>query len=263
MLRFLRFCLNPVDELRELVSRLREHVEDGAGVIESWQETFGMVETEGGWTWAPFWDERNRIIDDYNALVRDWNKHLPLINGRYRPIGRPLAASAAQISQVLKLHKCGSSLRGIADETSLGLPTVRTIIGKRYGTDRTSQRHRERIDNRIRASTWKRQRRTGDALPKRVQRIVKEGEALVKEAKRPQGSVARKAAAGERFCASACPVLSRTMKEASLSPTDHGGGKRRGVTADGTRRPPASAPNAARSRPRPCRRRRPPGQAPR
>ena len=132
------------------MSRLREHVEDGAGVIESWQETFGMVETEGGWTWAPFWDERNRIIDDYNALVRDWNKHLPLINGRYRPIGRPLAASAAQISQVLKLHKCGSSLRGIADETSLGLPTLRTIIGKRYGTDRTSQRHRERIDNRIR-----------------------------------------------------------------------------------------------------------------
>lgn len=206
-----------------------------------------------------------RAQQDYRRLQRS-GPGLEQAPAAYQwpvPIGRPLAASAAQISQVLKLHKCGSSLRGIADETSLGLPTLRTIIGKRYGTDRTSQRHRERIDNRIRASTWKRQRRTGDALPKRVQRIVKEGEALVKEAKRPQGSVARKAAAGERFCASACPVLSRTMKEASLSPTDHGGGKRRGVTADGTRRPPASAPNAARSRPRPCRRRRPPGQAPR
>jgi hypothetical protein len=111
--------------------------------------TFDMVQTEsGGWTWGPFWDEHWKTIDDYNALVRDWNKYLPVINGRTQPVGRPLAASEAQVAQVRKLRKAGRSLRRIAEEMSLGLNTVRTIVGKANGSDRTSRREQERIDLR-------------------------------------------------------------------------------------------------------------------
>jgi hypothetical protein len=176
-----------VDRQSDLIRRIGEHVEDADNVIERWKEAFGMVESErGGWTWEPFWDERNKIIDDYNDLAHRWNKYLHLINGRRQPVGRPLGASEAQVATVLKLHGRGTSLRGIVDETSLGLRTVRTIIAKRDGTDRTTMKHRERverIDNRVQMTRWKRQKRTGDALPKQAQRVVAEGRELVKEAK--------------------------------------------------------------------------------
>jgi hypothetical protein len=174
-----------VDELRELVTRLRERSEEYDSVTESWCEAFGMVMTESGsWTWEPFWDEHNTLIDDYNAIVRDWNRALPLINRRRQPVGRPLAASEAQVAQVLKLRKCGHSLRGIADEMSLGFPTVRTIVGQMNGADRTTQKHRGRIEiGREQIARWKRQRRTGNALPKRVSVFPKEGRAIAKEAR--------------------------------------------------------------------------------
>jgi hypothetical protein len=117
---------------------------------------------------------------------RRWNKYLPVINREPRNVGRPLAASEAQVVQVRKLRKAGRSLRHIAEDTSLSVDTVRTIVGKMNGNDRTTTKHRqrlERIDERQRLVKWKRQRRTGDALPRRVQRVVEEGRALVKEAK--------------------------------------------------------------------------------
>jgi hypothetical protein len=173
-----------IDELRDLVRRMEEDVEDGIGVTDSWAETFDMVQTEDGrWAWAPFWDERNATIDRLNDLVRRWNKAVPIINGRAQPVGRPLAASEAQVAQVQRLRKAGRSLRGIAEETSLGLPTVRTIVAKAAGTDRTSKREQQRIDLRREQLAWKRQRRDGDALPRRAQRVVEEGRALLKEAK--------------------------------------------------------------------------------
>jgi hypothetical protein len=107
-----------VDELRELVTRLRERSEEYDSSIEAWCETFEMEMTEDGtWKWKRFWNEHKVLIDNYNALVRDWNKYLPLINGRTQPVGRPLAASEAQVAEVLKLRKRGRSLRGIADDT--------------------------------------------------------------------------------------------------------------------------------------------------
>jgi hypothetical protein len=173
-----------VDEQRDLARRMEEHLVDAHNVIERWKEAFGMAQTEsGGWTWEPFWEEHNKLVDDYNDLVRDWNKHLPLINGRTQPVGRPLAASEAQVEQVRKLHKAGKSLRWIADEMTLGFSTVRTIVGQINGTDRTTRKHRERIDNRQEVIRRKRQKRTGDALPKQAQRVVEEGRALLKEAK--------------------------------------------------------------------------------
>jgi hypothetical protein len=77
----------------------------------------------------------------------------------------------------------GASLRAIVDETSLGLQTVRTVISKGNGSDRTSKKHRARIENRQQVVRWKRQKRTGDALPKQAQRVVEEGRKLIKAAK--------------------------------------------------------------------------------
>src|SRR5262249_41560490 len=130
-----------IDEQRDLTRRLREKVEDAIAVVDRWAETFDMVQSEsGGWTWGPFWDEHNKLVDEYNALVRNWNKWVPVINGRTQPVGRPLAASEAQCAEVLKLHKQGRSLRGIAEEMTLGLNTVRTIVDQRRGSDRTTKK---------------------------------------------------------------------------------------------------------------------------
>jgi hypothetical protein len=174
-----------IDEQRDLIQRLREHIEDNVSCMESWKETFDMEQPEVGmWTWKPFWDEHWQTIDDYNKLVDKWNKYLPLMNGRPRNVGRPLGASEAQVIAVLKLRKAGSSIRVIAEETSLAKSTVETIIAKKNGTDRTTQKHRNRIEvDRQLLTTWKRQKRTGDALPKRAQRVVEEGRDLIKEAK--------------------------------------------------------------------------------
>jgi FtsZ-binding cell division protein ZapB len=174
-----------IDQLRDLVRRMEENVDDADNVIEAWKETFDMVETESGtWTNGPFWDKHNALVGRFNDLVRRWNKYLPVINGRTQPVGRPLAASEAQVAQVRKLRKAGRSLRWIADEMSLGVNTVRTIVAKDNGSDRTTRKHREHVEiDRAQATRWKRQKRTGDALPKRAQRVVEEGRALIKEAK--------------------------------------------------------------------------------
>jgi hypothetical protein len=176
-----------VDELRELNHRMAEHAEDYNNVIERWKEAFGMVQTEsGGWTWEPFWNEWQQTIDNHSKLVRQWNSNVPLINRAINAIGnvgRPLAASEAQCATVLKLHKGGRSLRWIAEETSLSFSTVRTIVGKANGTDRTTKLHRARIDISGQMASWKRRRRTGDALPRRAQAVVEEGHKLIKEAK--------------------------------------------------------------------------------
>lgn len=70
---------------------------------------------DGSWTWKPFWDRHDALIDKCNQLVRLWNRHLPLI--RRQNVGRPLAASEAQCEQVRKLRKARWSLRAIAEET--------------------------------------------------------------------------------------------------------------------------------------------------
>jgi hypothetical protein len=190
-----------IDEQRDLIRRMEESIEDADNVIERWKETFDMTQTEsGGWTWEPFWDEHNALVETHNDLVRRWNKYVPVINDRTQPVGRPLAASEDEQGRVLKLRKAGKSLRWIAEETELGLGTVRTIIDKANGSDRATRRRwqkvhpgevwRERtyepigrIDNRQLAARWKRQKRTGDALPKQAQRVVEEGRDLIKEAK--------------------------------------------------------------------------------
>jgi hypothetical protein len=84
--------------------------------------------------------------------------------------------------QVRKLHRVGRSLRGIGDETSLGLQTVRTILDRDSGRDRTTVKHLQRIDpGRFREEQWR--VRTRAALPKRITETVEQGRDVVKAAK--------------------------------------------------------------------------------
>jgi hypothetical protein len=101
-----------------------------------------------------------------------------------RDIGRPLAASDTQRHEVLTLHKQRKSRRWIAEATGLGLRTVRTIIGKADGTDRTSVKRgklRRRELNKARQATWRARKRVRDGLPKRINDVLKSGEELLKQ----------------------------------------------------------------------------------
>ena len=173
-----------VDEARDLIRRMEEHIEDRSGIIDSWVEAFEMVSHDDGWSWEPFIDRYDDTVNKYNALLRKWNKFVPEYNATIlkRNVGRPLAASGAQQADVLKRRKRGESLRHIAEETNLGLNTVRTIIDKKDGVDRTTGKHLERVAPESMAA-WKARKRTRDALPRRVNALLKDKRDLLKEAK--------------------------------------------------------------------------------
>ena len=170
-----------------LISELREHAEDSNALIDSWIEAFEMVQDASGkWRWSPFIEGMERDWQEHRALIREWNRFVDDYNATVAPrnVGRPLAASEAQVAQVLKLHKAGRSLRGIAEDTSLGLPTVRTIVDKGDGRDRTTVKHLARIDpDRKLEASWRARKRTRDALPKRIDAFLEKGRELIKEAK--------------------------------------------------------------------------------
>jgi hypothetical protein len=176
-----------LDKAEKLVWEMREHVEDAGTLIGSWIEAFDMVQDDdGAWKWSTAFVEGHEWFKKYDALVTKWNRFVPEWNAMVRPrnVGRPLAASEAQVAEVLKLHKTGGSLRGIAEDTSLGLATVRTIVSQKNGTDRTTVKHLERIDpDRAASARWRARKRTRDALPKRINETLAKGRELVKEAK--------------------------------------------------------------------------------
>lgn len=171
------------DELTDLIRRFDEYEDDHRATLESWREAFSMELTDDGWSWQPFLADHDALFDRYNDLVKRWNRAVPILNEAVRDVGRPLAADEEDVANVLKLHKAGRSLRGIADDTELGMQTVRTIVGRNNFSDRTSNKRRKiAIDQHERAH-WKAQKRTRDALPKRVQAVIETGQALVTEAK--------------------------------------------------------------------------------
>lgn len=102
---------------------------------------------KGMWTSQPFIQRYDDLVIRYNELLARWNRFVPTYNANVapQPIGRPLHASSGQCVVVLKLRKTGKSFRAVADETGLSLQTVRTIVGRDAGTDRTSARRLERI----------------------------------------------------------------------------------------------------------------------
>ena len=172
------------DEAQDLIRRFRDHTEDYDATLESWRETFGMELTDKGWSWKPFWNDYANLFDQHSALIKQWNKFVPVINASSQDVGRPLAASQTQVATVMKLHKQGKSLRWIAEETSLSLRTIRTIIDRKRGTDRATKARRQKIEtDKFKHAHWKAQKRTGDALPKRVEAVIEAGKALAKEAK--------------------------------------------------------------------------------
>ena len=180
------------DELereRDLAYQLGEHVKDADNMIDLWIQGFGMVLNDKGmWDWSTDADfiVGFKWFEKYKALLRDWNKFVPDYNALVRPrnVGRPLLASETQCVEVLKLHKAGKSLRGIVEETNLGLQTVRTVIGQRKRTDRTTVKYLSRIDSdRARMKTWMAKKQMRDRLPKQIYELRETGDKLLKEVK--------------------------------------------------------------------------------
>jgi transposase len=124
---------------------------------------------------------------DYDRLDNLIRPHLDywLDSRRNRQVGRPIAASASQQAEVREFRREGKSLRWIAKATGLGLNTVRTIVGKNAGRDRTSIKReirRQHELNRARMRTWRTRKRTRDGLPKRLKENLKKDEELPKRA---------------------------------------------------------------------------------
>jgi DNA repair exonuclease SbcCD ATPase subunit len=176
-----------IDEQRELINRMRERLEDDDGVFEQWKQAFNMEhDAEGKLTWGPFVGQHNELVAKYDKLVRKWNGLVTDWNAIAVPqnVGRPLAASEAQRATVLDLRKRGFSLREIAEETSLGLRTVRTIVDQPQRKDRTSKRHLERIAvDRAQQRQQAAKQQTRDALPKKIEQAQKAITELVAEAR--------------------------------------------------------------------------------
>ena len=187
-----------IKELREdrsravdLVSQMREHVEDANSLIESWQEAFDMeLKDDGMWHFESdkVADAYSKLLDNHNKLVREFNKFVVDYNSTVAPrgFGRPLQASDAQVREVSKLRKAGKSLRAIAAQTGLGLRTVRTIIDKDAGTGRIGKQTnllRKRVFDKLRAAEYRSRKRIRDQLPRRITETRKRGEELIKAAK--------------------------------------------------------------------------------
>jgi hypothetical protein len=172
---------------RDLTHRLAEQVQASSDTIEAWKHCFEMVPNEEGvWEWQHAFAQGREWYEKYKLLLREWNQFVPQYNAavRKRNVGRPLAASDAQCANVRRLHKAGKSLRHIADETNLGVATVRTIVGQANGTDRSTIKHLSRIDpERARARAWQAKLQQRNALPKRIHELQKSGAKLRKEVK--------------------------------------------------------------------------------
>jgi len=182
----LRQALNTVDEMRE-------HLEDGGALIDSWIEVFDMQQDDGGsWLFdksqSALWERHKQLLDEHEKLIKDWNRFVPDYNRTVAPrqLGRPLAASDAQVKDVNRRKKAGESLRKIAMATGLTLRTVRTIVERERGEDRASKRTndiRKREYNRLRAASFRARKKARDGLPKRITEIQERGAGLVKVAK--------------------------------------------------------------------------------
>lgn len=121
----------------------------------------------------------SKLARDYHTLVFD-----KLEDGTLRDRGREIAATKEQRSIVFAAHDEGRSQREIAEEAGVGRQTVRTLLGKIDGSDRTSKRLSKypKIEiDRKRMNAWKARQRTRDALPKRLHQKAKKTAELLKD----------------------------------------------------------------------------------
>jgi hypothetical protein len=175
-------------EAHQLIDELRDNAQDYRDTMEAWKQSFYM-ELVDKRTWreaSGIWEQHDALIDKWNDLVTKWNRAVPEFNAAIlrRNVGRPIAASEAQIARVRKLHKGGMSLRNIATETNLGMQTVRTIIAKSSGNDRATMNRMERIDpDHAKVKEWRGRKRTRQALPKKIDKVIDDADELIKRAK--------------------------------------------------------------------------------
>jgi hypothetical protein len=176
-----------VTKLEDVTTRAAECMQDCESMIDTWIQAFDMVQDEEGrWRWNGDFIDGHEWFEKHRELLKEWNRFVPEYNVavRLRNVGRPLAASDAQIEQVLRLHKSGVSLRGIVEETSLGLRTVRTIIDRPDWRDRASRKRLERIKPDVAAErVWLAKRRARKALPQQITATRKACDDLHSEAK--------------------------------------------------------------------------------
>jgi hypothetical protein len=174
----------------DVISQMREHVEEAKAMVDQWIEAHDMsLNDKGVWCWPDnLWQQLDHLADRYHALLRDWNKFVPDYNSivapKKRNFGRPLHASPAQQADVLKRRLAGESLRAIAVATGLSLRTVRSVIDKKNGVDRATLARLERIaPDRAAQARMKAGRRIRGALPKKITEWTKETPRLLKAAK--------------------------------------------------------------------------------
>jgi hypothetical protein len=141
------------DEERMECTRLYEKNEELWERLEDWHRLYDSFEEAYGPNIKAA-QELDAQLDDYAELQRNWNRlvaeHNALadlvderrLNGTLtkRERGRQIAATPEQRADVFRLHEEGVSLREIAADVGIGFQTVRTLIGKIDGTDRTSRK---------------------------------------------------------------------------------------------------------------------------
>lgn len=168
------------DDALELVSQMRESLQESSDMIDDWISVFDMQQDDRGvWIFdgqKSLWDDYGQLLTEYGNLLRDWNKYVARFNATVAPkdAGRPLAASDAQVAKVRELRKAGKSLRTIASDTGLGLRTVRTILDKDADRGRGADAKnalRKKEFNRMRAAAFRERKRRFEALPKQLAEI--------------------------------------------------------------------------------------------
>lgn len=182
--------VDEVGEMRNLLIAMREHVEKADAQIERSNEIirrriedFEIMLADTGGEWKDGLIERyNDLTNEYNKLVKKWNRHAISLKAS-RPIGRRLQASEAQQVQVRKLRKAGHILRDIAQETNLSIQTVRTIIKRKESVDRPNKKRNDSLKNKTsceRTISWRPGERTRDTLADQI-KVLQEGESLLKD----------------------------------------------------------------------------------
>jgi hypothetical protein len=175
------------DRQADLITRMRDQLEECGAQIDRWKEAFNMVPNDAGvWEWSGDLVDDLKYFEMYVELRSKWNRYVGLFNAKVAPknTGRPLACSEAQRDRVLAHRKAGKSLRWISEQMNLGLQTVRTVIDRKDGTDRATLMRLERIaPNKAAEARARRSRRDIASLPKRINRNVEAIAGLIKEAK--------------------------------------------------------------------------------
>src|SRR5262245_54120750 len=178
-----------VDDQRATIRELDTHLKEGDEYLENFITTFGMQlhqrdDRTSYWTWTDsgYATDLDELDDKHRKLIRKYNDLCDDFNRRFVPlnIGRPLAAGKGQKEAVLKLRADGSSLREIAQETGLGVRTVRTIVDQKNGTDRTTRKHREKAYEREKAIGKNTGKMTRALLPKRITAHLEKSRELLK-----------------------------------------------------------------------------------